>query len=64
VQRLELPTTCAKGSRIRTANGQIAEIAEEITLSLTLEGFSRKVTVCLLPNLAVSCIGMDFFMLV
>jgi len=60
VLRLGLLTIRAKGSRIRTANGQIAEIAEEITLSLALEEISRKVTVCLLPNLAVSCIGIDF----
>jgi len=61
VRRLGLPTTRARGSRIRTANGQIAEIAEEITLSLALENSSREMTVCLLPNLAVSCIvGMDF----
>jgi len=61
VRRLGLPTTRVGGSRIRTANGQVAEIAEEITLSLVLENFSREVTVCLLPNLAVSCIvGMDF----
>jgi len=61
VRRLGLPTTRARDSRIRTASGQIAEIAEEITLSLALEGFGREITVCLLPNLAVSCIvGMDF----
>jgi len=61
VRRLKLLTTRAKGSRIRTANGQIAEIAEEIALPLALEGCSREVIVCLLPNLAVSCIvGMDF----
>jgi len=39
VRRLGLPTTRAKGSRIRTANGQIAEITEEITLPLVLEGY-------------------------
>jgi len=61
VRRLGLPTTRAKGSRIRTANGQIAEITEEITLPLVLGGYRREVTVCLLPSLAVSCIvGMDF----
>jgi len=61
VRRLGLPTTRTKSSRIRTANGQIAEITEEITLPLVLEGYRREVTVCLLPSLAVSCIvGMDF----
>jgi len=43
VRRLGLPTTRAKGFQIRTANGQIAEIAKEITLSLALENFCRRV---------------------
>jgi len=58
VRRLRLPTARAKGSRIRIAKGQIAEIAEEITLSIVLEGFCRKVIVCLLLNF--SCIRMNF----
>jgi len=61
IVHLRLSTTRAKGSRIWTANGQIAEVAEEITLPLTLEDCSREVTACLSSNLAVSCImGMVF----
>lgn len=39
----------------------MAEIKEEIDLSLTLENHQREISVCLLPDLTVSCImGMDF----
>jgi len=61
VRRLNLPTERTADFRIRTANGQIAKVAEEVKLMLTLEGRRREVAVCLLPSLAVSCIvGMDF----
>ena len=61
VRRLALPTTGARDLRIRNANGQITEIREEISLTLSLHDLQREVTVCLLPALAVSCIaGMDF----
>ncbi|KYN29363.1 hypothetical protein ALC57_01199 [Trachymyrmex cornetzi] len=50
-----------EGIAIRTANGQVAEIHEEIKIPLTLEGLQREISVCLLPDLAVSCIlGIDF----
>jgi len=46
---------------IRTANGQIAIIREQITLPLTVQGEVGEITAGLLPNLAVPCIlGIDF----
>ena len=61
IRELNLITNRDRGTRIRTANGQVAEIKEEIDVSLALEGRHRVLSVCLLPNLAVSCIvGMDF----
>lgn len=59
-RRLNLPIR-KKVTRIRTANGQIAKVREKVEISFSLKGRIRTITVCLLPDLAVSClVGMDF----
>lgn len=61
IRQKKLPTRRDCGTQIRTANGQLAEVREEVDLSLSLKGRSHTVSVCLLPDLTVSCIvGMDF----
>jgi len=60
VRRLNLPTR-QRVTRIRTANGQIARAREEVDLSFRLGDRIRTISVCLLPDLTVSClVGMDF----
>ncbi|XP_039309912.1 uncharacterized protein K02A2.6-like [Solenopsis invicta] len=61
LRRLGIPTLRDRGSRIRTANGQIAAIAEEADVTVELEGRRHALSVCLLPNLVVPCVaGVDF----
>lgn len=62
IRELGLPPQPGKQSRIRTANGQVVSIPEEIELEVGLEDTYRKLRVGLLPTLAVPCIlGVDFF---
>jgi len=43
------------------ANGQIATIRKEIRVPIELENQCQKITVALLPSLAVPCVlGIDF----
>ncbi|XP_025270381.1 uncharacterized protein LOC112639720 [Camponotus floridanus] len=61
IRELGLDTERGRGIQNRTANGQIANIREEIKVPLELEDQCREITVALLPNLAVPCIlGLDF----
>jgi len=61
IRALNLMTTADRGVQIRTANGQIATIREEIRLLIDLENQSQEITVALLPSLAVPCVlGIDF----
>ncbi|XP_039310315.1 uncharacterized protein K02A2.6-like [Solenopsis invicta] len=61
LRRLGIPTLRDRSSRIRTANGQIATIAEEADVTVELEGRRHSLSVCLLPNLVVPCVaGVDF----
>jgi len=61
IRALNLTTTTDRGVQIRTANGQIATIREEIRIPINLESQSQEITVALLPNLAVPCVlGIDF----
>lgn len=61
IRQLKKSTRQSNGSRIRTANGQIAEIREEVEISLMLKDRTCDITVGLLPTLVVPCIaGLDF----
>jgi len=61
IRALSLATTSDRGVQIRTANGQIATIKEEIKIPIELENQRQEITVALLPTLAVSCVlGVDF----
>jgi len=61
IRALGLATASDKGTQIRTANGQIASIKEEIKIPIELQNQNHDITVALLPSLAVPCIlGIDF----
>lgn len=61
MRELGLPSVRDRGFHIKTANGQLAEIREEVDLSFDLEGRRRRVSACLLPYLAMPCVvGVDF----
>ncbi|XP_029679749.1 uncharacterized protein K02A2.6-like [Formica exsecta] len=61
LRQLGVPTRKNYVTRIRTANGQLAEVREEAEVSFALKNQSRLISTCLLPDLAVSCIvGIDF----
>ncbi|KMQ84279.1 reverse ribonuclease integrase, partial [Lasius niger] len=61
IRKIGFPTDKNRGVRIRTANGQLADIKEEVRIPIELENAYQDVTVALLPNLAVPCIlGIDF----
>jgi len=61
IRALNLATTSDRGVQIRTANGQIAAIREEIKIPIELKNQYQEITVALLPSLAVSCVlGIDF----
>jgi len=61
IRALNITTTSDRRVQIRIANGQIANIREEIRIPIELENQSQDITVALLPSLAVPCVlGIDF----
>jgi len=61
IRTLGLATMSDRGTQIRTANGQIAAIKEEIKIPIELQNQNHDITIVLLPSLAVPCIlGIDF----
>jgi len=61
IRTLGLTTTSNRGTQIRTADGQIVAIKEEIRILIELQNQIQEITVALLPSLAVPCVlGINF----